>query len=66
MKVTRFLSIMAAALMLSVSFTSCDELEGLFDDDEKGSVDDQAFFPNSYSQRKVAAWYSLTDHSGRR
>ena len=52
---------MAAALMLSVSFTSCDELEGLFDDDEKGSVDDQAFFPNSYSQRKVAAWYSLTD-----
>ena len=61
MKVTRFLSIMAAALMLSVSFTSCDELEGLFDDDEKGSVDDQAFFPNSYSQRKVAAWYSLTD-----
>ena len=36
MKVTRFLSIMAAALLLSVSFTSCDEL-GLFDDDNEAA-----------------------------
>ena len=51
---------MAAALMLSMSFTSCEELEGLLDD-EKESTDNKAFFPNAYSQRTVAAWYSLTE-----
>ena len=51
---------MAAALMLSMSFTSCEELEGLIDD-EKESTDNQAFFPNTYRQRTVAAWYSLTE-----
>ena len=55
-----FLSIIASALLLSLSFTSCEELEGLLDD-EKGSTDNQAFFPNAYSQRTVAAWYSLTE-----
>ena len=52
---------MAAALMLSLSFTACEELDGLFDDDDK-SVDDKAFFPETYSQRTVAAWYSLTEN----
>lgn len=61
MKIKGFLSIMAAALMLSLSFTSCDDLDGLFDDDENESSADGAFFPSTYSQRKVAAWYSLTD-----
>lgn len=61
MKVTKFLSIIASALLLSVSFTSCEELEGLLNDDEKESSVDGAFFPDSYSQRKVAAWYSLTE-----
>lgn len=51
---------MAAALMLSMSFTSCEELDGLFDD-ENESTDNQAFFPNTYRQRTVAAWYSLTE-----
>lgn len=60
MKVTKFLSIIASALLLSVSFTSCEELEGLIDD-EKESTDNQAFFPNAYRQRTVAAWYSLTE-----
>lgn len=51
---------MAAALMLSMSFTSCEGLDGLFDD-ENESTDNQAFFPNTYRQRTVAAWYSLTE-----
>lgn len=55
-----FLSIIASALLLSLSFTSCEELEGLMDD-EKESTDNKAFFPNAYSQRTVAAWYSLTE-----
>ena len=59
MKVTKFLSIMAAALLLSVSFTSCDEL-GLFDNDNEAS-DNQAFYPKAYEGKKVAAWYSLSE-----
>ena len=51
---------MAAALLLSMSFTSCEGLDGLFDD-ENESTDNQAFFPNTYRQRTVAAWYSLTE-----
>ena len=60
MKLKGLFAIMAAALMLSMSFTSCEELEGLIDD-EKESTDNQAFFPNTYRQRTVAAWYSLTE-----
>ena len=52
---------MAAALMLSMSFSSCEEMEGLFDDEENESQTNGAFFPVTYSQRTVAAWYSLTD-----
>ena len=50
---------MAAALLLSVSFTSCDEL-GLFDNDNEAS-DNQAFYPKAYEGKKVAAWYSLSE-----
>ena len=60
MRLKGLFAIMAAALMLSMSFTSCEELEGLIDD-EKESTDNQAFFPNTYRQRTVAAWYSLTE-----
>ena len=60
MKLKGLFAIMAAALMLSMSFTSCEELDGLFDD-ENESTDNQAFFPNTYRQRTVAAWYSLTE-----
>jgi len=61
MKLKGLFAIMAAALMLSLSITSCEELDGLFDDEET-SVDDKAFFPETYSQRTVAAWYSLTEN----
>lgn len=61
MRRIKFLSIIASALLLSLSFTSCEELEGLINDDEEEVSGDQAFFPASYSQRKVAAWYSLTE-----
>ena len=60
MKLKGLFAIMAAALMLSMSFTSCEGLDGLFDD-ENESTDNQAFFPNTYRQRTVAAWYSLTE-----
>ena len=60
MKLKGLFAIMAAALLLSMSFTSCEELDGLFDD-ENESTDNQAFFPNTYRQRTVAAWYSLTE-----
>lgn len=61
MRKIKFLSIIASALLLSLSFTSCEELEGLINDDEEEVSGDQAFFPVSYRQRKVAAWYSLTE-----
>ena len=60
MKLKGLFAIMAAALLLSLSFTSCEGLDGLFDD-ENESTDNQAFFPNTYRQRTVAAWYSLTE-----
>ena len=60
MKVTKFLSIMAAALMLSLSFTSCEELDGLFDDDNE-AADNQAFFPKAYKGKTVEAWYSMSE-----
>ena len=52
---------LAAALMLSLVYTSCDELEGLFDGDKESA--DQAFFPKSYEGKTVAAWYARTDKS---
>lgn len=48
--------VMTAAFMLSMSFASCDKL----DSDDKTSGDDQAFFPISYADKTVAAWYSLS------
>ena len=60
MKVTKFLSIMAAALMLSLSFNSCEELDGLFDDDNE-AADNQAFFPKAYKGKAVEAWYSMSE-----
>lgn len=56
-----FIPILAAALMLSLVYTSCDELEGLFDGDKESA--DQAFFPKSYEGKTVAAWYARTDKS---
>ena len=52
---------LAAALMLSLVYTSCDELEGLFDGDKESA--DQAFLPKSYEGKTVAAWYARTDKS---
>jgi len=53
--------VFVAALMLSLVYTSCDELEGLFDGDKESA--DQAFFPKSYEGKTVAAWYARTDKS---
>ena len=56
-----FIPMLVAALMLSLVYTSCDELEGLFDGDKESA--DQAFFPKSYEGKTVAAWYARTDKS---
>ena len=61
MKMTKFLSVLTAALMLSLSFTSCEELEGLEGGENNETADSQAFFPKDYSSKKVAAWYELTE-----
>ena len=39
MRLKGLFAIMAAALMLSMSFTSCEELEGLIDDEKESSKD---------------------------
>lgn len=52
---------MAAAFMLSLTYTSCDELEGLMDDDKKEEASGEvAFFPKAFADNDIAAWYSYT------
>ena len=60
MKKTRFLMLLAAVFTLSLVYTSCDELEGLLDD-ESDSSSVQAFFPKAYENKTLAAWYSWTE-----
>ena len=53
---------LASALMLCFTYTSCEELEGLIDDkkDEK-ATGEEAFFPKAFADKEVAAWYSWTE-----
>jgi len=63
MKTTRFISIIAAAVLLSLSYTSCDK------DDTEGTQQQQnndndstyisgAFLPDTYANKTVVAWYT--------
>ena len=63
MKIFRIIPILAAAFMLSLSFTSCDEKDNL--DTEKADKNTQtsAYLPIEYANKQVAAWYMLTDQS---
>ena len=58
---TKFLSVLTAALMLSLTFTSCEELEGLEGGETNETADSQAFFPKDYAKKTVAAWYELAE-----
>lgn len=62
MKKLRLLWVMAAAFMLSLTYTSCDELDGLLDDKKNEEASgEEAFFPKAFADKEVAAWYSLTE-----
>lgn len=61
MKKLRLLWVMAAAFMLSLTYTSCDELDGLFDDKKEEASGEEAFFPKAFADKEVAAWYSNTE-----
>ena len=60
MKKNGLLWVLASALMLCFTYTSCEEMEGLFDDDEKASGE-EAFFPKAYADKELAAWYKWTE-----
>ncbi len=62
MKRNGLLWVLASALMLCLTYTSCEEQEGLIDDkkDEK-ATGEEAFFPKAFADKEVAAWYSWTE-----
>lgn len=62
MKKNGLLWVLASALMLCFTYTSCEEQEGLIDDkkDEK-ATGEEAFFPKAFADKEVAAWYSWTE-----
>ena len=62
MKRNGLLWVLASALMLCFTYTSCEEQEGLIDDkkDEK-ATGEEAFFPKAFADKEVAAWYSWTE-----
>ena len=61
MKKFKFLVGLVAAVMFSLTYTSCEELENLVDDSEENVSGDVAFFPKAYADKEIAAWYSWTE-----
>ncbi|MBO7050527.1 MAG: hypothetical protein J6W42_07935 [Bacteroidaceae bacterium] len=61
MKKFKFLVGLVAAVMFSLTYTSCEELEDLVDDSEENVSGDVAFFPKAYADKEIAAWYSWTE-----
>lgn len=61
MKKFKILVGMVAAVMFSLTYTSCEELEELVDDSEENVSGDVAFFPKAYADKEIAAWYSWTE-----
>ena len=59
MKKKGLLWLLASAFMLCLTYTSCEELEGLIDDNEETLSGEEAFFPKAYADKTVAAWYSI-------
>ena len=67
MKKKGLLWLLASAFMLCLTYTSCDELleEEDIEEEEQKQNDDKkgldAYLPAEYAQKKLAAWYMLTD-----
>ena len=61
MKKFKILVGMVAAVMFSLTYTSCEELEELVDDSQENVSGDVAFFPKAYADKEIAAWYSWTE-----
>lgn len=61
MKKFKILAGMVAAVMFSLTYTSCEELEELVDDSQENVSGDVAFFPKAYADKEIAAWYSWTE-----
>ena len=73
MKKTTFLLVLATIFMFSQTFTSCDDEKQKPETEQKGNSssnggnnggntnsDIQAFFPSTYANKTLAAWYMLT------
>ena len=60
MKKFGLLWVLVSALMLS-TYTSCDELEGLVDENGETASGEEAFFPKTYADKELAAWYKWTE-----
>ncbi|MBR5707380.1 MAG: hypothetical protein IKX55_07430 [Bacteroidaceae bacterium] len=60
MKKFGLLWVLVSALMLS-TYTSCEELEGLDDKNGETASGEEAFFPKTYADKELAAWYKWTE-----
>ena len=61
MKKFKFLVGMVAAVMFSLTYTSCDKVEDLVDNSQENVSGDEAFLPKAFADKEVAAWYSWTE-----
>ncbi len=56
MKKFKFLVGMVAAVMFSLTYTSCDKVEDLVDNSQENVSGDEAFLPKAFADKEVAAW----------
>ncbi len=61
MKKFRIIVGLVAAVMFSLTYTSCEELEDIVDDSQEIVSGEEAFFPKAFADKTVAAWYSWTE-----
>ena len=64
MKINGLLSVMAAALMLNLTFASCEKVLETEDDQNQTPTTGftklaEAYLPESYGDKTIAAWYSV-------
>jgi hypothetical protein len=61
MKTTGFISMIAAALTLSLTYVSCDkdDTKDAQPQDNNNTTVVKAFLPDTYADKTVAAWYSI-------
>ena len=61
MKTNKFISIIAAVLALSLTYTSCDKEDNKEPQQQtdNSTTVAKAFLPDTYAQKTIAAWYSI-------